>query len=320
MQNPAKMKAQKFSANRIANIIKGIINRSQLKYYLVILFSIMMFNGTSQKILSEYDSIAVSKPKMTIKTYQFNNPFLNEIAIVNSKPKAISDNPNKFWKNLTGGAITLFTGISTGSSDVSLWVTENKLKTNNSEYDWEIHFFFEGEYSKTRERIKNDDGSTSVSTEKGIYINWSKQTYGLIIEKNDTVGDFDLLTNLQTDIESNNWLTKMENESAIVRSKTSKFLPSQMFYDFKVTGVYKERYFKIITSGSNFKSLILFDSKPVAMFQGEPNYVLLGKKNRIEKYLLYEKMMSDSEIVDLLRLSMLSRLLANSVSVNFYEL
>jgi hypothetical protein len=56
------------------------------------------------------------------------------------------------------------------------------------------------------------------------------------------------------------------------------------------------------------------------MFQGEPNYVILGKKNNIEKYLLHEKMIGDSEIVDLLRLSMLSRLLANSVSVAFYEL
>ncbi len=309
------MKEQIFSANRIANM-----NNGRLTVYLVILFSMAMFHATSQKILSEYDSITITKPKLTIKTYQFNNPLLNEIAIVNSKPKAVSDNPNKFWKNLSGGALTLFTGISTGLSEESLWVTENKLKTNNSEFDWEIHFFFEGEYSKTRERIKNDDGSTSVSTEKGIYIDWSKQTYGLIIEKKDTVGDFTLLTNLHSDMESKNWLTKMENESTAVLSKTSKFIPDQMFYDFKVTGFYKEKYFKIIISGSNFKSLILFDSKPVAIFQGEPNYVLLGKKNRIDKYLLYEKMIGDSEIVDLLRLSMLSRLLAVSVSIDFYEL
>lgn len=297
-------------------------NLSRIKWntILVLLFLVSMFNAAAQNILPEYDSIPVSKSKLKNKTYLFNNPLLKEISIVNGKPKAVSENPNKFWKNLTGGTLTMFTGISTGTSGESLWVTENQLKTANSEYECEVHFFFAGEYSKTRERIKNDDGSVSIETEKGIYIDWSKQTYGLIREKNDTIGEFVLLTDLHSDIESNKWLSKMENESTEVRSPSSKFLPAQMFYDFKITGLYKGKYFKIIISGKNYKSLILFDSKPVAIFQGEPGNIILGKKNRIEKYLLHEKMISDTEIIDLFRLSLLSRLLANIVGDDYYKL
>jgi hypothetical protein len=279
-----------------------------------------MFNATSQKILSEYDSIPISKSKLKNKTYLFNNPLLKEISIVSGKPKAVSENPNKFWKNLSGGALTLFTGFTTGSSDTALWVTENQLKTANSEYECDIHFFFAGEYSKTRERVKNDDDSWSVETEKGIYIDWSQQTYGLLIEKNDTIGDFTILLDTWSDIESKKWLSEMNNENAEVSSTAIKFLPSQINIDFKITGYYKEKYFKIIISGKSYKSLILYDSKPVAIFQGDPNYITLGKKYRIEKYLLHEKMISDTEIIDLLRLSLLSRLLANIVGVKYYAM
>jgi hypothetical protein len=279
-----------------------------------------MFNATSQKILSEYDSIPISKSKLKNKTYLFNNPLLKEISIVSGKPKAVSENPNKFWKNLSGGALTLFTGFTTGSSDTALWVTENQLKTANSEYECDIHFFFAGEYSKTRERVKNDDDSWSVETEKGIYIDWSQQTYGLLIEKNDTIGDFTILLDTWSDIESKKWLSEMNNENAEVSSTAIKFLPSQINIDFKITGYYKEKYFKIIISGKSYKSLILYDSKPVAIFQGDPNYITLGKKYRIEKYLLHEKMISDTEKIDLLRLSLLSRLLANIVGVKYYAM
>lgn len=291
-----------------------------MKNLLSLLFSVLMFNATSQKILSEYDSIPISKSKLKNKTYLFNNPLLKEISIVSGKPKAVSENPNKFWKNLSGGALTLFTGFTTGSSDTALWVTENQLKTANSEYECDIHFFFAGEYSKTRERVKNDDDSWSVETEKGIYIDWSQQTYGLLIEKNDTIGDFTILLDTWSDIESKKWLSEMNNENAEVSSTAIKFLPSQINIDFKITGYYKEKYFKIIISGKSYKSLILYDSKPVAIFQGDPNYITLGKKYRIEKYLLHEKMISDTEIIDLLRLSLLSRLLANIVGVKYYAM
>lgn len=324
------MKNQNFSASfkKKQLAIFESANQSKFHYHgsgklnilLALLFSVTMFSAAAQKILPEYDSIPVTKSKLKNKTYLFNNPLLKEISIVNGKPKAVSENPNKFWKNLAGGTLTMFTGISTGTSGESIWVTENQLKTANSEYECEVHFFFAGEYSKTRERIKNDDGSSSIETEKGIYIDWSKQTYGFITEKHDTIGEFTLLTDLYSDIESNKWLSKMENESTEVRSSASKFLPAQMLIDFKITGFYKGKYFKIIISGKNYKSLILFDSKPVAIFQDEPGYVFLGRKNRIEKYLLHEKMISDTEIVDLFRLSLLSRLLATIAGDNYYEM
>jgi hypothetical protein len=291
-----------------------------MKILLAILFSLAMFDAAAQNILAEYDSIPVSKPKMKYKVYQFNNPLLQEISIDYGKPKTMDEEPNKFWKNLGGGAFTLFTGLSTETSEEKLWVTKNELKSDNNEYSWDIHFFFVGEYSKTRDRIKNEDGSVSVETNKGVYINWSNPTYGLILEKNDTIGNFTVITNLQSDGTSQKWLSKLENESSVVPTKKSKFVPEQWHDDFKIAGNYKGKSFQIIVSGRNIKSLILFDNKPVAIFKDEPALVVLGKKNRIEKYLLHEKMIGDAEIIDLFRLSVLSRLLANLVSIDFYEL
>lgn len=291
-----------------------------MKIIPAILFFLAMFDATAQNILSEYDSIPVSKPKMKYKIYQFNNPLVQEISIVYGKPKAMAEKPHKFWKNLGGGALTLFTGLSTETSEEKLWVSKNELKTNNSEYAWDIHFFFEGEYSKTRDRIKNDDGSVSVETAEGVYIDRGKPIYGLILEKNDTIGNFTVITDLQSDVVCRNLLSKMENESPVVPAKQSKFIPEQWHDDFKIEGFYKGKPFRIIVNGRVIKSLILFDNKPVAIFKDEPAAILLGKKNRIKKYLLHEKMIGDAEIIDLFRLSILSRLLAYSVSADFYEL
>ncbi len=290
------------------------------KYWLTVLFSSMVIiNAYSQRILSEYDSISISKPKIFKDTYHLNHSILSEITVVKRKPKPAADIPKGFWGNLTGGAFTLLTGVITTASDSSLWMTTNELTANDSEYNWNVLLFFPGELKKSRERVKNDDGSSSVETEKWLEVDWSKGAYGLIFEKNDTIGRFSMATNLQSEPESLNWLSRLEKESTAIRSKLEKHELFQMYYDFNISGSFYGKSFTVISSGSNYKSIILIDNIPHAIFQSKPDILFIGKKNRIEPYLLINKTLSGNMEIDLFRLSMLSRLIAKTIDEDAYS-
>lgn len=290
------------------------------KYCLTVLFSsVVIFNAFPQRILSEYDSIPISKPRMIKDTYHLSHPILNEITVVKGKPKPAADIPKNFWGNLTEGTFTLLTGVNTTASDSSLWMSNNELTGNDTEYTWKVLLFFPGELRKSRERVKNDDGSSSVETEKWLEVDWSKGAYGLIFEKSDTIGRFTMVTNLQSDSESLNWLSRLENESTALRSKLEKYGLGQMNYDFNISGSFYGKSFTIISSGSIYKSIILVEDIPHAIFQSKPDIIFVGKKNRIEPYLLINKTLSGNMEVDLFRLSMLSRLIAKTIVEDSYS-
>lgn len=290
------------------------------KYCLTVLFSsTVMFNAFSQRILSEYDSIPISKPRMIQDTYHLNHHILNEITVVKRKPKAADDIPRGFLGNFSEGAFTLLTGVNTSSSDSSLWMTNNELTANDADYTWNIHLFFPGELRKSRERVKNDDGSTSVETDKWIEVDWRKGAYGLIVEKNDTIGRFTMVTNLQSEPESLDWLSRLEKESTAIRSKLEKHVPGQMNDDFNISGSFYGKSFTIISSGRNYKSIILVENTPLGIFQSKPDIPFIGKKNRIESYLLINKALSGNMEIDLFRLSMLSRLITKTIAEDSFN-
>lgn len=290
----------------------------KIKLYLIVLFSIANINLFGQKIFKEYDSIPILKPKALKNIYQINHPLLNQISLSQKAPKAASERPKKFFGNFTGGALTLLTGITTSSSDETIWVTENELIANNIEYNWKIHLYFPGKFEKTRERVKNDDGSTSVSTEKGIYVDWSKGGDGLIFEKNDTVGRFALMTNFVSEKEILDWLSRIDSERFLESSKRKPYEIIPMSYNFSIAGIMHGKSFSVISSGQIFRSVIFIENKPVAIFQSDSNNLILSKKNNPPIYLLRDKS-SDIDYIDLFRLSMLTRLLTKSISVDYYE-
>ncbi len=289
------------------------------KYYLTVLFFVLIINAFAQRILSDYDSIPVSKPKLTKDFYQLNHPVLNEITVVNSKPKPAADSPKNFWGNLAGGTFTLLTGVGTDSSDTALWMTNNALKANNTEFTWNILLFFPGELRKTRERVKNDDGSSSVEKVEWLEVDWSNTTHGFILEKSDTIGSFTMTTDVQFEMDGLTWLSRLEKESISRNSNPKKYFQYNLTDDFIISGLFYGKSFIIISSGSNNKSIILVENIPVALFQSIPDFIIMGKKNRIEPYILINKTLLDNKEIDIFRLSMLSRLIAKTINENNFS-
>ncbi len=272
----------------------------------------------SQEIFPAWDSLPLSKPKILKQTYQFNHPALQEISLVYGPPRATTRLPKKVVSNVSEGILTLFTGIITTSTEESVWVTENELKANDGAYTWRVPVFFPGTFLKTRERLKQADGSSTLVTEEGLYPDWHKGAYGLILEKSDTVGDFTLHTDLSADSIGLQWISRIETESQWVGTILKKYEPNRMNYDLIITGYLRGQRFSIISSGNYFRSLVFIDDEPEAIFQSDPNFVILRKKDRIPPYLLLNPSLDEARSIDFFQLAMLHNLLAGAVRTDFY--
>ncbi|MFH1049415.1 MAG: hypothetical protein V1779_00630 [bacterium] len=265
----------------------------------------------------EYDSIPINKPRALKSLYQINHPKLNQISLKEKAPKEAFKAPNKFLGNFSGGAVTLLTGITTSSSTESIWMKEDELVANNTEFNWNVQLYFPGMFEKTRERVKNDDGSTSLSTEKGIYVDWRNGADGIIFEKSDTIGRFALKTNFTSEKEIQNWLSRIDSESRVGIAKPYSYGNIPEDYNFAITGILRNQNFSIISSGKTFRSVIFIENKPIAIFQSDPNQIVLGKKNKPAVYLLSNKPATIDQ-TDLFRLSMLSRLVSKTIAVDYF--
>jgi hypothetical protein len=291
-----------------------------MKFCLAAILLFLTISLSGQKILMEFDSLPMQNRRFNKNVYRFNHEVLKEVSITGKTPKSVLPPQKNFWGNLALGSLTLFSGIITESADESLWMSESELSANDRSYNWKVDLYFPGTYVKSRERIRNDDGSWSVVTDKGLYVDWNNGAYGLIFEKGDTVGAFSLITNPGSDPESQKWLTMVNSDGKWVHSKIKKYEPLQMNYDFVVSGIIRGKNFLLITSGSHYRSLVLIENKPVAVFQNSPNFIILKKRDRIYPYLLYNSELTDIGMYDLIRLVMFNCLIANDISVDIYEM
>lgn len=289
-------------------------------YYLFAISFLACFGLKGQTIIEQTDSLVIEKIKSFKSIYKLNHPDLKEISIFSPQPKAVTKIPKKFWGNMAEGAITLFSGFGTGSSEDAIWITENRLITTNLQYTWDIPLYFPGTFSKDRARVRNEDGSTSIETRKGIFIDWKNGAEGFIIEKKDTIGRFSLETDILDDAFSNNWIDKISIDGKYVESKLKKYRQGEMNYHFRLKGTFRDNEFCIINHGNLYRSLIFINGKPVAIYQSEPDFIILKKKDRVHPFILTEININETMKTDLYRLAFLSNMIAKAIRIDFYEM
>lgn len=261
--------------------------------------------------------MAISHPKPMKATYYVTHSRLHDVSLVTKSPDAVDAQPKKILGNLAGGLLTILSGISTSSSEETQWVMRNELNSTDATYAWGVPLFFSGEWTKDRERTRNEDGSYSVETTKGVHVDWRKETYGLLLEQGDTVGGFRLVTDLREDMEGTDWLLALAREGAAATKRLNYFHHGQG-YSFKVEGAIRGRAFSMYTNSNYFRSVIIVEDKPVAVFQCDPDYLAVGKKNRLHPYLLTSRQAA-AEQTNLIRLAFLNALLARCLDTDFFE-
>lgn len=271
---------------------------------------------SAQDILTDYDSIPFEKPKLSEARYEFNNVELKEIQIVTKSPRPVT----KPTVKLRGGLLTLLMDMSFSESEKLSWMLFQKLSANDTSLSWNVHLFCEGEFEKTRERVENDDGSYSMNTQKNTYLDWSKNAVGVVIERGDTIGRFMIIREPREDAELARWRAKIYTHRGAAAFSRYRYEASRNGYlDFALVGTFRNNNTSIISTSELWRSLILVDGKPMAIFQSDNDPLLLFKKTRLSPYLLLDKTIPDPEKKDWLRLSMLIRLVATTISQSTYS-
>lgn len=257
----------------------------------------------AQSILSNYDSLPITKAKSGKDVYQVNHP-VKQLEIRYEKPEAVSLIPRK--SGFFDGALTLLTGIGTSSTTESSWLLSSKINSLEKFDDWDALLFVEGEYIKNRERIKNDDGSVSMDTQKGVVVHWDKGAYGLVRHHSDTLAVFQVSQELSKDSLSSIWLSTLRHHGKSVGNKIRKYDPYGSGSDLYISGVFRNKPFLLITDGRSYQSILVINGEPMALFQQNTPFIILSKKDKVWPYILYPSDLSTPESSDFIRLALLT--------------
>lgn len=275
---------------------------------------------SGQPGVSGYDSVIFIKPKPKVDLYNFFDNGEREIQLWGKKPELIHDRVKYTLNNAGSGLLTVLTGIGFGSGTDITWKFEGTIKCNDSLPDWRVILFCEGYREKTRERVKNDDGSWSVETQETNVHYWNKDANGIIIEGTDTIGYFLLNMDPRRDTLFKPWSTDIFSSKEAPRNfksenKWSISRPPDPNIDYATIGTFRNNNFILIRNSKDRQAWIFIDNVLTSMFQSEMKYLPNGKKNIFLSYLLSDKNILPADKRDQFRLAMMNRFLNNTITL-----
>jgi len=286
-----------------------------IRFFPGILLSIMLLQLSlavnAQKLLQDYDSLPLAKPKPLKPTFVFPPPGIGTATLVYSTPFSTELQPKK---GKFDGLWTGLTGLGTQSSSSSNYLGTHEINLSDASKSWRVHLYCYGTSTTERQRVKGDDGMYSVNKTETLYLDWSNGAQGFLLEQSDTVGVFVLIIDPAVDKQVSPWLTTLKQQHKIpaIVARTPYSYPS--LPDYAVYGKLHDKFFYIVTSGDRWVSLILFDDKPVGVFRSDFNHWLnTTKKWRFEPYMLVDKSLNERGTEDVEKLAMVAWLVTKGV-------
>lgn len=241
--------------------------------------------------------------------YQFSDRGAKEIQYGDLQSRFVQYEADSKIRNVGDGAMTLITGIGFNSRTNGNWEISGKVTCNDSLPDWNVYMYCSGYVETERERIRNEDGSSSVATNQSSIYNWSENATGILIEGTDTIGFFritlnpredSLLQSYSADIFPHRQVQK--KTKIIIRSDLSNKTPNDI--DFGISGIFRGRNFILISDGAEHKTWIFIDNAVISMFQ---EYYSISRKFQITPYLLLNKYIPGPDRHDQVRIAIMSR-------------
>ncbi len=277
-------------------------------------------SAMAQPLLLSYDSFAIEKPRAMALHYRLPQTGMDEVELKVSAPLHLSQPSRRFWSRFTEGVFTLLTGIQTYESEANAWMISHEVNTSDPALAWRVHLYVSGTLETNRSREKNNDGSVSLQTSKVLWVDWQKGAAGVVLQGSDTVGQWAIRPGMPEPPEMAARMAQLKEESAAIRQRMKKLDPHPSQPDYHLSGWVHGEPFDALHSGSHYRTLLLFTQQPAALFQCDPPFIALGKKNKMPPYLLVAREANELQRPDLWRLALLSRLLAQTLSIDVYEL
>jgi hypothetical protein len=266
------------------------------------------------------DSIPIIKPDIDVNLYRFmdNGETFLQISPLHSEFVYYKANP-VMW-DIGDHILTALTGIGFNSTSETNWKVSGILSGNDVLPDWIVSLFCEGYVEHDRERVRNDDGSTSVETSETNVYYWDKDATGIIVEGKDTVGYFLIVMDPRENELLKPWSDSIWPPQESPKKSGSK-VKAEVFWrpspgiDYGITGIFNNRNFLMIHNGTDRKVWFIMDNAYAGMFQTDINFRGISKKYRVSPYFLINRDIPFPDRRDLFRLAMMSKLLHRSLNL-----
>jgi hypothetical protein len=293
-----------------------------LKYVLLCLAAEFLLSSISaQTDYRGYDSLSVFKPKRNQNLYQFSDSGAREIQYSLNRPKQTKlVNTGHILGDAGNGFLTALTGINFASSRDLNWIIDGTISCNDVLPDWNINLLCEGNLEKNRQRVRNDDDSWSVETEKTVSLYWEKNATDAIIEGNDTIGAFLIIMDPWTNPLLKQWSANIssEPEPQIKTASNNRFYKDLISYpdvSYGIIGKFRKKEFVVISNGNSRKTWIISGNIITSMFRPDMDDSRISNKDRVQPYLLINSDISHPERRDFFRLAILSRYLSRALKL-----
>ena len=297
--------------------MKAILRLSVLFVYLIFCTSPI----PGQIIISDYDSIVVTKPAISIPLYKFFYKGDQEIQYGQIMSELVHYKTDPIFKDIGNGILTALTGIGFSTTTDVNWKVSGRIYCNDMLPDWTVNLFCQGNIEKNRERIVNEDGSKSVEMNEINIFYWEKNASGILIESYDTIGFFSIIMNPCENKLIESWCHYVFSEYQTGKNNKSK-IKLDVFWrpspgtDYGIIGKFRDRDFILLRNGISRKTWIILDNIQRSLFQSDLNYPGISKKYRIQPYFLLDPNISNLDKSDIFRLAMVSKILNNSLDSN----
>lgn len=270
----------------------------------------------SQIEITDLDSVAIVKPKMHGKSYQFIDNGPKEIQYKNIENVLTNDSSTLGLSGFSSAVLTQLTGLGSSSAREGFWKVSGSINCNDTLPDWYVYLFCKGYQQKDRERIRNDDGSVSMQTNKTNVYYWNSKATGLILENMDTVGVFQIIIGIPEDELVKKWHEFIFNKRSFSQNFSSNTKwPTEPYFsygtNYEITGKFRDKNFVLIQNGTNRRVWIFFDELLAGMFQGDIDYSGVNKKSRNRPYLMINKEIPPGDRRYIFRLAIMSRFMNN---------
>jgi hypothetical protein len=280
----------------------------------------------AQPSTENFDSLAIAKPKTAKTQYELLNDSLSAIQLKWKNPKRGPHTVGQMAGDASRNMLTSILGGTIATSQDMNWELTTELSTNNDNHNWKVVLFCSGELEKESHRVRNDDGSHSLEKQKTAHLFWEKGTSGVIVEKEDTIGRFEVYFLPLED-------SSLTGETLAIFEERDLRPVDPWGFNFHGThytlkGIFRGEKMQVLFNGETNKGWIYLKGRLVSLFQtdneprGSGTTVIIGKKAkskappRLAPYLLYDK---NNSVVDCLRLGMMSRMVEGSVSQNSWD-
>jgi hypothetical protein len=243
--------------------------------------------------------------------YQFFDMGVKEIQYGDLERKFTQNKADPAVRNLADGTMTLVTGIGFNSTTDGKWEIAGRIICNDSLPDWNILMYCGGSVETDRDRVRNEDGSMSVVTSYSNVYYWDKESTGILIESNDTIGSFRIIMNPREDsllksLSADIFPHRQANHNTKLKFSSDFSWKTANDIDFGITGRFREKNFSIVSNGIDHKTWIFWDNVFMSMFQ---EYYTISKKDQITPYLLVNHNISGHDRRDQIRIVIMGRCL-----------